>query len=577
MSGEISIKARLMLVLGLCIVFLVAVGGAGLYSAQHNVRLLKEMTLKDKDTEAAIQNIRYRMEINRSEVFRAIQHDPKFAIAQLHDHPLGKHTASMEENNKSFKGAFDVYQAGIVDPEEKKLVEAWVASTDGLGIGAVKKVAEAMLADQWDEAELAAVKVITPLYNRSEKDSLALVDYIHQRAEHHRAEVEANIARTGYVLTGAIALGVLLAIVTGGVLIRSITGPLLHAVEVATRVAKGDLRTNITVTRHDEIGALLHALRHMNTSLSHIVGDVRAGTDTIAAASGQIAAGNLDLSRRTEDQASSLQETASAMEQITATVKQNADNARQANQMAESASQVAVKGGAVVAGVVATMGAINESSRKIADIIGVIDGIAFQTNILALNAAVEAARAGEQGRGFAVVATEVRSLAQRSAAAAKEIKTLIDDSVQQVEVGNEQAEQAGDTMSEVVASVQHVTDIMSEITAASHEQSIGIEEVNRAIGQMDETTQQNAALVEQAAGAAASMQEQARHLEQLVNQFELDSEHQAPRAGLAKLRPAAPAKAARPVPAAPRQPIALAAASAPKPVAAGNQDDWEEF
>jgi len=320
MSGEISIKARLMLVLGLCIVFLVAVGGAGLYSAQHNVRLLKEMTLKDKDTEAAIQNIRYRMEINRSEVFRAIQHDPKFAIAKLHDHALTKHTASMEENNKGFMGAFDAYRAGIVDPEERKLVEAWVASTDGLGIGAIKKLAEAMLADQWDEAELAAVKVITPLYNRSEKDSLALVDYIHQRAERHRAEVDANIARTGYVLAGAIALGVLLAIVTGGVLIRSITGPLLHAVEVATRVAKGDLRTNITVTRHDEIGALLHALRHMNTSLSHIVGDVRAGTDTIAAASGQIAAGNLDLSRRTEDQASSLQETASAMEQITATV-----------------------------------------------------------------------------------------------------------------------------------------------------------------------------------------------------------------------------------------------------------------
>jgi methyl-accepting chemotaxis protein len=260
----------------------------------------------------------------------------------------------------------------------------------------------------------------------------------------------------------------------------------------------------------------------MNDSLVRIVGEVRNGTDTIASASSQIAAGNLDLSGRTEQQASSLEETAASMEQLTATVKQNADNARQANQLAVTASGVALKGGSVVAEVVGTMGAINASSRKIVDIIGVIDGIAFQTNILALNAAVEAARAGEQGRGFAVVAAEVRNLAQRSAAAAKEIKTLIGDSVDKVEEGSKQVAQAGKTMDEIVDSVKRVTDIMAEITAASQEQSSGIEQVNQAITQMDQVTQQNAALVEEAAAAAASLQEQANNLSQAVSVFKLD-------------------------------------------------------
>ncbi|MHB8849424.1 MAG: methyl-accepting chemotaxis protein, partial [Burkholderiales bacterium] len=259
----------------------------------------------------------------------------------------------------------------------------------------------------------------------------------------------------------------------------------------------------------------------INRGLGGVIGEVRAGTETIASASEQIAAGNLDLSNRTEAQASALEETASAMEELTATVKQNAENAQQADKLSETASDIAVKGGVVVSEVVATMTAINDSSRKIADIISVIDGIAFQTNILALNAAVEAARAGEQGKGFAVVATEVRSLAQRSAAAAKEIKILIDDSVEKIEIGNKQAAQAGATMGEVVASVRRVTDIMSEITAASKEQSVGIEEINRAVGNMDESTQQNAALVEEAAAAAKSLQDQASHLEELVSKFQL--------------------------------------------------------
>ena len=303
-----------------------------------------------------------------------------------------------------------------------------------------------------------------------------------------------------------------------------ITRPLGAAVKVSRQVAQGDLSAEITVRGKDETGQLLQALQDMNLNLRNIVGNVRTGTDTINTASSEIAHGNLDLSARTEQQAGALEETASAMEQLTSTVKQNADNARQANQLAASASEVAEQGGAVVSQVVQTMASINDSSRKIVDIISVIDGIAFQTNILALNAAVEAARAGEQGRGFAVVASEVRSLAQRSAAAAKEIKSLIDDSVVKVGTGSELVSQAGRTMDEVVASVRRVTDVMGEITAASAEQSTGIEEVNRAITQMDENTQQNAALVEQAAAAAQSLQEQAGKLTELVSVFNLQGQ-----------------------------------------------------
>jgi methyl-accepting chemotaxis protein len=281
--------------------------------------------------------------------------------------------------------------------------------------------------------------------------------------------------------------------------------------KVARTVADGDLTSRVDVTTTDETGQLLQALKEMNSSLVKIVGDVRTGTDNMASASSQIASGNLDLSSRTEEQASSLEETASSMEEMTSTVKQNADNARQANQLAASASEVALCGGSVVAQVVDTMSSINESSKKIVDIIGVIDGIALQTNILALNAAVEAAPAGEQGRGFAVVASEVRNLAQRSAAAAKEIKGLIGDSVEKVDLGARLVEQAGTTMGEIVDSVKRVTDIMSEITCASQEQTSGIEQINQAISQMDQVTQQNAALVEEAAAAAESLQERAGH------------------------------------------------------------------
>jgi methyl-accepting chemotaxis protein len=361
----------------------------------------------------------------------------------------------------------------------------------------------------------------------------------------------------------ALALGAAVAwLVT-----RSVTAPMREAVEVARKVAAGDLGVAVQVRSRDETGQMMQALKDMVVSLRSIVGNVRSGADNINGAAGEIAHGNVSLSQRTEQQASSLEETASSMEELTATVRQSAANARQANQLAERASQVASEGGEAVRHVVTTMSGISASSKKIADIIGTIDGIAFQTNILALNAAVEAARAGEQGRGFAVVASEVRGLAQRSAAAAKEIKTLIDDSVARVDSGAQQVETAGRTMEEVVGAVKQVTDIMAEIAAASQQQSSGIDQVSRAVTQMDQVTQQNASLVEEAAAAAQSMVEQSRALQRSVAAFRLGEEMKAPSS--------APAPAPRvQAPAPEKRPAATILARAKL---AGASGEWSEF
>jgi len=346
-----------------------------------------------------------------------------------------------------------------------------------------------------------------------------LATYQEQLFTNADTSIDAIVVSATRILIGLGIAALAIGAACGWLLTRSITRPLAHAVCLARQVASGDLTADIRAESRDEVGDLVLALKTMNDNLLKTVTEVRAGTETIVTASQQIASGNLDLSSRTEQQASSLEETASSMEELTSTVRQNADNARQANVLAKNASQIAAHGGEVVSQVVATMASINASSKKIGDIIAVIDGIAFQTNILALNAAVEAARAGEQGRGFAVVASEVRNLAQRSAAAAKEIRGLISDSVTKVEAGGRLVDEAGVTMQEIVQGIGRVTDIMADITSASAEQSTGIEQVNEAITQMDGVTQQNAALVEEAAAAAASLQEQATTLAQLVSVF----------------------------------------------------------
>ena len=400
-------------------------------------------------------------------------------------------------------------------------------------------------------------------------------------------EIYASIRMLLISLTlGGVLTGVVVGIVISRGLTRQLGGEPQDVANIAVTVASGDLTTKIDLSKSVE-GSVVQAMHAMQESLRTTVSTVRQGTDTIATASGQIAAGNQDLSSRTEQQASSLEETAASMEELTSTVKQNADNARQANQLAVSASSVAVKGGSVVAQVVDTMGAINTSSKKIVDIIGVIDGIAFQTNIWALNAAVEAARAGEQGRGFAVVAAEVRNLAQRSAAAAKEIKTLIGDSVGKVEEGSRQVAEAGKTMDEIVGSVRRVTDIMAEIEAASREQTQGIEQINQAITQMDQVTQQNAALVEEAAAAAASLQEQASGLSQVVSVFRLGSEDLQPASssrqlpvrhapGVKTLQYKQPPAAERSI-AAPAPKTRKVPQPAPQLAAASAAGQWEEF
>lgn len=432
--------------------------------------------------------------------------------------------------------------------------------------------------DKKDEAMLKLMFALRPLQGKYFE---ALDKFIvHQNNLMEESGRDSTVAANSTELTIVLLtlIASLLSIIVAYLATHSITKPLAEAVAIARRVSDGDLSSKIEVHSQDETGQMMAALQHMNESLQDIVHEVRAGTESIAASSAEIASGNMDLSSRTESQAASLEETAASMGELTSTVKQNADNAVQANKLATKASEVAERGGSVVQHVVDTMGAINESSKKIVDIISVIDGIAFQTNILALNAAVEAARAGEQGRGFAVVASEVRSLAQRSAAAAKEIKTLISNSVEKVKEGSNLVEQAGVTMEEVVMSVKRVTDIMGEIMSASEEQSTGIGQINQSIMQMDETTQRNAALVEEAAASAASMQDQAAKLAKAVSVFKLgDSTDNVQLARSAPRPMAAPAPAAH---ATPHKTLSMTKASnKPSKSAqkAPQEDGWEEF
>jgi methyl-accepting chemotaxis protein len=443
------------------------------------------------------------------------------AVAKTDDAALGPFfAAAAAESSKSSSELIKQIEALVESPEEKALFAGIVEQRKAYTTGK-DQIGKLKTAGQADQARELLEKTFVPTADKYQKMVGEFVAMQRDNLDAKAREIEEIESSSLNKLVLLAVLAILLGITCAWLLTSGITGPLRSAVAAARRVADGDLSGTIDVNSTDELGQLQQALKDMNANLLDIVGQVRTGTDAITTASSEIATGNLDLSSRTEQQASSLEETASSMEELTSTVKQNAENARQANHLSVAASEIAGKGGAVVSQVVDTMGSINQSSKKIVDIIGVIDGIAFQTNILALNAAVEAARAGEQGRGFAVVASEVRNLAQRSAAAAKEIKLLIDDSVGKVDAGSKLVGEAGSTMDQIVGSIRRVTDIMAEIMAASHEQGAGIEQINQAITQMDQVTQQNASLVEEAAAAAESMQDQARALTQVVSLFNL--------------------------------------------------------
>jgi len=492
----------------------------------------------------------------------------------LNDQPeaMATYEKRLEATQADLRTHRAAYEKLLSSPEEKRIVAEFDQNLSAFMSDHVKIIALSREGKKVEARDLAV--------SSSAKTLGLMTENVNQLVKINidGGDAASNDATATYQKARMLSIGLLVANIGIGMALafwvaRIVATPLQEAVSLARDVAAGDLTRPIDVRSACETGQLMQALKDMTGNLQNLVSQVRHGTDTIATASSEIASGNQDLSSRTEQQASSLEETASSMEELTSTVRQNADNARQANQLAQSASGIALKGGDVVGQVVGTMASINESSRKIVDIISVIDGIAFQTNILALNAAVEAARAGEQGRGFAVVASEVRNLAHRSAAAAKDIKLLISDSVEKVESGSTLVNQAGETMNEIVSSITRVTDIMAEITSASVEQSTGIEQVNTAIVQMDQVTQQNAALVEEAAAAAESMQEQAARLSEVVSVFKLLASAQA------APRPPAPRKRAVP-------PAVVAGAKTPvtarpalkKPVKETvGGDEWEAF
>ena len=433
-------------------------------------------------------------------------------------------TSAFEKNKASIDKLWTIYKATKASEEESKVSKELEESRAKYLSEGVAPTMAAIKAGNFDEAKKLSFEKVRPLYVDVRK-SIERLKAI--QLEEAQREFEAAQSRytTSSVISWALILGgAAFSLAFGWMLIGAISRDLNQAIQATTAVEQGDLTFPIRADSQDEIGQLLQSLLGMQAGLAKVVANVRSGSEGVATASAEIAQGNNDLSARTEQQASALEETAASMEELSSTVKQNADSARQANQLALKASTVAVRGGAVVGEVVETMKGINDASRKISDIISVIYGIAFQTNILALNAAVEAARAGEQGRGFAVVASEVRSLAGRSAEAAKEIKSLINASVEKVEQGTTLVDQAGATMSEVVMSIKRVTDLMGEISAASNEQAAGVSQVGEAVQQMDQVTQQNAALVEEMAAAASSLQSQADDLVQVVAVFKLDGQ-----------------------------------------------------
>jgi len=583
---NMTVKAKLFATLALAGIVMVAVGVLGLSGTKSSNGHLDALFFNRFEPTGWVGTIesheRDVLEKAEDAVIRQDAGGVKIAIGML-----AERTAQVQELLRKL-------QATDLTEKERALVSEFA----GHGNEVIGFLQEALLAAQsgtFDRAESALIERARPTYEKLTASGDALLKLQIEVGQQMRVDAEKAFKRNSAIIVSAIVIGLGLAGLLSFLLLRSILGALSAAVSIADRIASGELGHDVRAGSQDELGSLLDSLRRMDSKLVQIVGEVRGSADAVGSAARQLSHGNDDLSQRTQEQAAALEETASSMEQMTATVKQNADNARQANQLAVGAREQAERGGAVVHRAIGAMGEINTSSRKIADIIGVIDEIAFQTNLLALNAAVEAARAGEQGRGFAVVATEVRNLAQRSASAAKEIKGLINDSVDKVKVGSGLVDESGKTLSEIMESVKKVTDIVAEIAAASEEQSAGIEQVNNAITQMDNVTQQNAAVVEQASAASKAMEEQSSTLVAQIGYFKLgkgSSAHEirqgdtaamlAQRPAFANHRPITRSPVARP--AAPRKPAPTPAAvpatmpTAMKlPRASGDESTWDDF
>ncbi|MCM1130007.1 MAG: methyl-accepting chemotaxis protein [Alistipes senegalensis] len=508
-----SIKARIITILSVLFALMLCI-----IAYASVINMIQAASIKDALVEGKIYRIRYLLQKDRGQITLALQHHPQFEFASLHNHPTEFHLKQVEEGVGEVERLWTEYYADINDPQEKQLADAFYANTEELAKKSLLATVSALRKGEWNTAEHLLLGQVAKNYSAALAGANELSAHILARlqAETARAKTQARIAQIVVIIV-ALAVSIFSAIS----LLGNIIPPLNRAVEIAEQIGKGDLTQAVTVNSKNEIGRMLTAISDMKDNLINMVSSVMKDSDTIASATSEIAAGNMDLSSRTEQQAASLEETASSVDEMTQTIHTNTEKVTQANTLVSDVSKIATEAGAVVSDVVSTMDVINQSSHRIVDIISVIDGIAFQTNILALNAAVEAARAGEQGRGFAVVATEVRSLAQRSATAAREIKELIDDSVEKVQQGSTLVNRTGEIMDRVVNSIHDVTVLMNEITIASQEQASGIQQINTAVSQMDQATQQNAALVEETAAAAQALSENAARLKETVGVFRL--------------------------------------------------------